>query len=229
MSELRVDADRIEWSLPRETVTTALVGRPLLVLMHGYGSHEGDLIQLTPALPPGFVTASLRAPLVAPAPVQNGHSWFPLTEPGNPNPADLDRAAEAVLAWLDGLDAAVAGGLGPVALMGFSQGGAMVTTLLRHRPERFAAGVNCSGFSVHRSHPGDAALAARRPPVFWGRDVADPIITAAAIERTAAWLPGHSALTERRYPGIGHAISREELGDIAAFLAEHVPGATGIE
>ncbi|MEB4614352.1 alpha/beta hydrolase [Leucobacter sp. M11] len=225
MNDLRIDPETVVWSLPEAERLDALRTRPLLVLMHGYGSFEGDLIQLAAGLPERFVFASPRAPLVAPAPIENGFSWFPLTQPGNPNPADLDRSAAAVLAWLDELDAGVQGGLGEIALLGFSQGGAMMTTLFRHRPDRFAAGVNCSGFSVHRELPGDARLLERRPPIFWGRDTADPIITQEAIARTAEWLPAHSSLTERLYPGIAHSISGEELRDIAAFLAEHVPGA----
>lgn len=226
MTDLRIDPETVVWSLPEAERLEALRTRPLLVLMHGYGSFEGDLIQLAAGLPEGFVFASPRAPLVAPAPIENGYSWFPLTTPGNPNPADLDRSAAAVLTWLDTLDARVDGGLGEIALLGFSQGGAMMTTLFRHRPDRFAAGVNCSGFSVHPELPGDARLRERRPPVFWGRDEQDPIITPAAIARTAAWLPEHSTLTERLYPGIAHSISAQELGDIAAFLSEHVPGAS---
>lgn len=42
--------------------------RPLLVLLHGYGSHEGDLFGLVPHLPSAFVVAAVRAPLAPPVP-----------------------------------------------------------------------------------------------------------------------------------------------------------------
>jgi phospholipase/carboxylesterase len=110
--------------------------------------------------------------------------------------------------------------------MGFSQGGCMVSMLMRHRPERFAAGVICSGFIAEMDAPGDTTLAQNRPPIFWGRDEHDPIIAQRMIEPTEAWLPEHSTLTAKLYPGIEHSISGEEMRDIHAFLSHTAPGAT---
>ncbi|MEK8225152.1 hypothetical protein NKG05_01970 [Oerskovia sp. M15] len=64
-----------------------------------------------------------------------------------------------MLAWLD---ANVEPGT-VVVPVGFSQGGLMVTQLLRTAPERFAAGVVLSGFVLDGPLPGDEALAERRP------------------------------------------------------------------
>lgn len=227
MTEFTIDESVIQWNVPTDRVHDELRERPLLVLLHGYGSFEGDLIGLAPLLPERFVCASLRAPLLLGPPIVNGYGWYEITTPGSPDLPALEASTVAVLSWLDRLDAAVTGGLGEIALMGFSQGGAMVTMLMRNRPERFAAGVVCSGFSVEMDAPGDTVLAANRPPVFWGRDEHDPIIPQLAIDRTKLWLPAHSTLTERLYPGIEHSISREELADITEFLSAHVPGATG--
>lgn len=238
MSDLRIDEAAVRWSVGgalthAQDALDALAERPLLVLMHGYGSFEGDLIELAPHLPHDFVCASPRAPLVAPPPIVNGYSWFPipLGPDGLPAPLPIGGAfvgsaphlaAEATLAWLDALSERVAGGLGDVALMGFSQGGAMVTSLLRLRPERFFCGVNCSGFVAPGAFPGDDRLAEVRPPVFWGRDEADPIVRSDRIELTTSWLPRHSELEAHLYPGIAHSISREELDDISAFLGRHL-------
>ncbi|RFA13685.1 hypothetical protein B7R22_12690 [Subtercola boreus] len=185
--------------------------------MHGYGSHENDLISLAPLLPEGTIAASLRAPLVAPQPIVDGFAWFTIGQPGNPQISGLDDAAASVLEWLDRVEAAY--GTAPsITTLGFSQGGAMAVHLLRTAPARFAAAVNLSGFTVTGDAPGDQVLAVTRPPVFWGRDVADPIITAEAVARTEAWLPGHSTLTANLYPGILHGVSQEEIGDVTVFL-----------
>ena len=47
------------------------------------------------------------------------------------------------------------------------------------------------------------------------------MIWADSIERTDAWLPSHSTPTIRIYEDLGHAISEQELKDLAAFLREH--------
>jgi phospholipase/carboxylesterase len=75
-----------------------------------------------------------------------------------------------------------------------------------------------AGFSLEDDGPEDARLERLRPPVFWGRDPGDPVIPQSAVDRTDAWLPTHSTLTKREYPGVGHSISRDELDDVNAFL-----------
>jgi phospholipase/carboxylesterase len=91
---------------------------------------------------------------------------------------------------------------------------------MRCAPERFASYINLAGFVVPGDAPADSRLTELLPPVFWGRDIADPVIPQSAIIRTAQWLPEHSRLTTRTYPGVGHSISREEADDVAQFLRE---------
>lgn len=234
MSVLSIDPQVIRWSvggmpLSAQMALAALPSRPLLILMHGLGSHEDDLFALSPALPEGFVCASLRAPLPAPRELGQGFTWFPISlQASDPAPDKISenaawQAAEAVLGWLDEIDSTLESPT-RCALLGFSQGGVMATTLLRTRPNRFVAAVNCSGFTAPGIFPGDAELMKLRPPIFWGRDERDPVIGADAIARTAEWLPRHSNLETHLYPGIGHSISRHELDDICRFLLENVPG-----
>ncbi len=245
MSEVSIDEEVVLWTVDgrRASAEEALLAlkepRPLLVLMHGFGSFEGDLIGLAPHLPAGFVCASPRAPLLAPPPIVNGFAWWPLPlgpeglplrqpEPERFEGSGPHIAAVAMLRWLDALDSRVrAGGdegLGRIALMGFSQGGCMVTSLLRLSPERFDCGVNCSGFVAPGAFEGDTTLAALRPPMFWGRDEADPIIDSQRIALTSTWAPAHTELEAKLYPGILHGIGAAELNDITAFLERHVPG-----
>jgi phospholipase/carboxylesterase len=110
----------------------------------------------------------------------------------------------------------------PTGLLGFSQGGALALQLLRLAPERFAYAVQLSGFVVQGAQQGDAELAERRPPVFWGRGTLDDSIPATSLDRTTEWLPQHSSLDARIYEGLGHGISPLELGDISAFIREHL-------
>ncbi|TDE90410.1 hypothetical protein EXU48_18345 [Occultella glacieicola] len=225
MSRLRpetlpLDAAATVWSVPSGRVAAALEERPLLVLLHGFGSNEADLAALMPHLPAEFVMASLRAPLPVDLGTRRGHAWFPITQPGRPDPAYLDAGVRGIRRWLEHTHARVRTP-GPVALVGFSQGGAMVTHLLRHNPEDFACGVVLSGFTAPGLVAGDEALSQIRPPVFWGRDEADPVITAEAVTRTTAFLTSHVDLTERRYPGVGHGLSADELEDVSVFLRQH--------
>jgi phospholipase/carboxylesterase len=206
---VNIDASAVIWSAPERE----RAGRPLIVLLHGYGSHEGDLFQLSPGLPLGPVVASVRAPVAE----NGGWAWFSLAERGltSPEADDATQAAEALVTWLDGLEFTT------VALLGFSQGAIVALQALRLRPDAFTSIVALSGFAAGGTTPGDVALEARRVPVFWGRGTLDRIIPAEAIARTETWLPEHSDLTTRIYEDLGHGVSGTELTDISSFLRAH--------
>ncbi len=203
MQAMRIDPDAVLWSAPERE----RAGRPLLVLLHGYGSHEGDLFGLSPQLPLQPVIASVRAPLRAGA----GYAWFPFSGEEAPVPGIADDTARALLEWLDTTTST------SIGLLGFSQGGAMALQLLRHAPTRFAYAVMLAGFAIDEGRV-DADLAAASPPVFWGRGTADHVIPVALIAHTQRWLPSHSTLTERIYEDLAHGVSAAELGDVSAFI-----------
>jgi len=221
-----VDSTRIRWSIPEGERARALAERPLLVLLHGYGSNADDLFGLVPNLPSEFVVASIEGL----EPAGPGWAWFPLSV--DPVTGDLVRdvtlaeeAAQSVLAWVDGLAEEYPDNPG-VHVLGFSQGGAMALELLRHRPHDIESVVVLAGFALPaESAPArarDSALAEARPPVFWGRDPNDPVISPAMIDVTRRWLPEHADLTARLYSGVGHGINLDELEDAAAFLADRL-------
>lgn len=223
-----IDSTAVRWSVPRESVATVLAERPLLIMMHGYGSNEGDLFSLGQYLPEQFVIASLRAPLKA----GPGNAWFAIDYDAENDTLRRDinevtASTHSLIAWIDELEEEV-GGLGDVALLGFSQGGVMLTQLFRHQPERYAAGVFFASFAVDDTTEGgaerDQALAEVKPPLFWGRDPQDPVITQNLIDFTRRWLPAHFDVDARLYSHVGHSLSLEEIEDAAQFLRDHVTG-----
>nr|WP_188755645.1 alpha/beta hydrolase-fold protein [Microbacterium album] len=201
-----LDDDAVLWS-------GAPAGRPLLVLLHGYGADEHDLAALAPRLPAEFAFAAVRAPLEPPWPTP-GRSWYPIEGLESRDPVHITRAAQRLIEWIDRAAASASA----VGLLGFSQGGAVALQALRLQPERFAFAVNLSGYVTPGELPGDAELAERRPPVFWGRGALDEVIPAPLVLHTTEWLPRHSDLVGRIYPGLPHAVSEQELTDIRAFL-----------
>ncbi|MFV0373412.1 alpha/beta hydrolase [Microbacterium sp.] len=208
-----LDPDAVIWSVP----ASERAGRPLLVLLHGYGSDERDLFGLAPHLPAAFVIASVRAPLSPPFPAP-GWSWYPIEGLDGRDPGAITVAAQRVLGWLD----AEAGGAASVGLLGFSQGGAVALQALRLRPEGLAFAVNLAGYVAEGALPTDADLKRVRPPVFWGRGARDDVIPADRIEHTVLWLPDHVELSGRVYEGLTHSVSQDELDDVTTFLAKRL-------
>lgn len=208
MTSLELDPDLVVWSAAPD----ARRERPLVVLMHGRGSDEHDIAGLVPSLPPGFVYASVRAPFR----FGPGFAWFDdaVETPGDPRMAAGDAAADAVLAWLEALPWVPPA----VGALGFSQGGAMSTQLLRRGGGRVSFAVDLAGFALRGDHPGDARLLQERPPVFWGRGEVDAFFTPELVTRTRSWLAAHTSLESAVYPGLGHSVSEEMLRDVVDFL-----------
>ena len=200
--------DTVLWSTEPEDRT----GRPLLVLLHGYGSDERDLFGLRPYLPADVTIAAVRAPLTPPWPAP-GYSWYPIEGLDGRDPSRVTDAARRLIDWVDALP-----GDDPVGLLGFSQGAAVSMQALRLEPHRFAFAVNLSGYVAPGDLEGDAAMANRRPPVFWGRGTHDDVIPSALVEHTMQWLPGHATLSGGAYPGLTHSVSEQELADVREFL-----------
>lgn len=223
-----VDEARVLWSVPEQGRAAELATRSLLVLLHGYGSHAADLFGLVPQLPASFVVASVGGL----EPAGPGWAWFPLeVDPVTGNlTRDMVRvaaAAESLLAWVDDQRRAHPSIPG-VHVLGFSQGGAMSLELLRRRPQDFASASVLSGFALPAQsqalRDADASLARVRPPVFWGRDPHDPVISADMVAVTRDWLPKHTSAEVHEYRGVGHGISHDEMSDLASFLTAVVRG-----
>ena len=215
MSAIAIDDEAVLWSESPET----RAGRPLLLLLHGYGSDERDLFGLAPFLPDAFVLAAVRAPLAPPFPAP-GWSWYPIEGLDGRSSGAVTAAAAALIAWIDrATDAETIG------ILGFSQGAAVALQALRLQPDRFAFVVNLAGYADPSPLPGDEVLAERRPPVFWGRGARDEVIPPAAVAHTVQWLPAHAELSGRVYAGLTHSVSQEELDDVHVFLDKQLAAA----
>ncbi len=198
--------------------------KPVVLLLHGWGSNEHDLIGLAPLLPNEFRYVSLRGPLTAPP----GFGWFRLQFIGADNIIvhDHEVGAEAVAAWCDEHNVT------PVGAVGFSQGGATALQLLRAAwmPSLEWAAV-LGGFvigpvsGVTEPDPRDVALAARKPFVFWGRGEADAIISQSRVAELDEWLDEHATAEKHAYPGLTHSVNQAEIDDLSAWMLKRLTAA----
>jgi phospholipase/carboxylesterase len=205
---MEINPGTVLWSAPEAD----RAGRPTLVMLHGHRMDERIGFELRHHLPAELVFASVRGPREAHG---GGYAWFPMDSSFSLEA--IDHSAAAVLSWLDQLNLD-----GPVGVLGFSQGVATAFQMVRREPARFAYAINLSGGVVPLPSRGDAVLAARRLPVFWGRGDKDPIIPAILVESTRWWLRRHTDLTERVYPGLSHNVSLAELADLADFVRARI-------
>ena len=180
---------------------------PIVLLLHGLGSHERDLTGLVPYLPPSFAYASLRGIYR----YVQGYAWLE----SDIDPAATEKiqtSAAAVETWIAQQTAPVVGAIG------FSQGGILGLQLLRRDPHALDWIVQLSGAPFPAAMPGDAALAEVKPPALWGHGGLDPLFDEDRELRVREYMRAHTTLEEERRPHLGHAVDEVELRAIAAFL-----------
>jgi len=184
---------------------------PIVVLLHGYGSHEHDLTDLMQFLPGNLPWVSLRAPQNSP---YGGFAWFQLATPGIPDPSAVETATEEIWQWIDTHLPAQA----PLIVLGFSQGGLMATQLLRTRPDRIAGTVILAGFVLQTEQPADEQLRATKPSVIYCRGLQDQVIAPVAVTRTIEWLREFTNAQINSYEGLAHSIDGRVLDDVSTYF-----------
>ena len=193
------------------TAGSADLAAPLVVLLHGRGSNEGDIVSLAEHLPSGPSYVALRAPIAE----GGGYAWFANHGIGRPVAASLRKTMDWFRAWLD--QVAPAGR--PVVLVGFSGGAAFAGGLLLDDPQRYAGAAILYG-----TVPFDAGVPTTTDrltgvPVLVAQGDADTVIPRDLLDRTWSYVHADSGATAtgHRDPG-GHGISAGALQALGEWL-----------
>jgi phospholipase/carboxylesterase len=188
---------------------------PLVVLLHGRGSSEPEIVSLADSLPTGPAYAAVRAPIAE----GSGFAWFANRGIGRPVAESLRATMDWFRGWLD----AVAPAGRPVVLIGFSGGAAFAGGLLLDDPHRYAGGAILYG-----TLPFDVGLPTTPArlagvPVVVAQGEQDTVIPRQLLDRTWAYLLGESGAPAlaRRDPG-GHGLTSSTLATVAGWLAERL-------
>jgi phospholipase/carboxylesterase len=200
----------------------------LLVLHHGRGTDERDLLGLADLLDPEerLRVVTPRAPLtLAGSP---GHHWYLVPRVGFPDPETF-RAARAALAelhnWLW-----EESGIGPerTVLGGFSMGAVMSYAMALGAERPAVAGILAlSGFvpTVEGWEPSLADRTVTRAFVAHGRN--DPVIGIEFARRARQLLEAGGLDVVYRESDLGHQIEPAHLAEARSWLAETLPAGTG--
>jgi phospholipase/carboxylesterase len=187
--------------------------RPLVVVLHGRGSNETDIIGLADHLPADLGYAAVRAPISE----GGGYAWFANRGIGRPIPESLTETMAWFRTWLD---TAVTANR-KVILVGFSGGAAFAGGLILDDPARYAGAAILYG-----TLPFDAGVPTTPGrlndlPVFVAHGDTDTVIPRELLGRTWAYLTGNagSATTGVRDPG-GHGISAAVAVRLNDWLAQ---------
>lgn len=198
--------------MDRPHVWRAGPGAPPLLLLHGTGGDEHDLIPLADRIAPDSPVLSPRGTVLE----HGAPRFFRRHSEGVFDEADLRQRCDELAAFITTAQQVHEVRPGSWVAVGFSNGANMASAMLFTHPDLLAGAVLFAAMVPFSAGPGDVDLGGKRVAVVNGR--LDPMATPAVTSTLTAQLRERgAAVTEIAYPG-GHTIDAATLPEVLAFL-----------
>ena len=187
---------------------------PLMILLHGRGADEHDLIPVTHYLDARFFLVSARAPLKC---SYGGSTWFEILEGGVPEPTEFKNSFETLATFIGDAQAHYPVAPGPVFLFGFSMGAIMALAYTLAIPASVRAVGAHSGYlpdEIHRPYQWNHL---RGVSIFQAHGITDPVVPIGLARKSHDFLSRSDATyIYKEYP-IQHQVSEQSIADINTF------------
>lgn len=205
---------------------------PVLILLHGYGSNEADLFDLSKTMDPRFITFSLRAPNPS---KEGGFCWYELeftadkTFKYDYRQAELSRAK--IRSFISNACKTFGVDSTQVFLLGFSQGAIMAYDLAISAPAKIKGVIALSGRLMKESTVQKTnVLQLAKVNFFIGHGNFDNVIHVEEAEKAQVFLKEKKVENiTLKYYDMPHSLSGQELNDIKAWLAKGMSSAKKAE
>lgn len=185
---------------------------PPLLLLHGTGGNERDLLGLGRMLSPGSALLSPRGDVSE----GGARRFFARLAEGVFDPAEVTRRTHALADWLAA--ATKQYGLDPARLtaVGFSNGANVAATLLQLRPESLGAAVLLRSMVVLDQPAKPGSLKGKRALLLSGEY--DPIVSVKDPPRLAALLQAGGAEATVKFFPASHQLTQADITAAQAWL-----------
>jgi phospholipase/carboxylesterase len=192
---------------------------PTLILLHGRGTDENDLLNLTSSFDPRLLIVSVRAPYRFP---YGGYTWFDLDEQNGINKIQLTKGCDALIQCLNEVQQRYPVDSNRIFLFGFSMGAMMSLTVSRAYPQRFKGVIAHSGLL-----PKEESLQYHWDDLqgisfFIAHGTNDPIVPVELSRQAHRRLLDAGAHVDYHEYPIQHTISDESLNDAAMWLQQNI-------
>lgn len=191
----------------------------LLILLHGMGSNEDDLLGMASFFPANYYVVSARAPFT----LQTGsYQWYQSTSTPTQfdgQSADLKKSREMILNLVLSTQKKLGIQANHTIISGFSQGAVMSYEMAIAYPDLMAGIGAFSGTVLHSTQQKSPKQGHNIPAIFIGHGEADNRIPLWAAEASDDWLKTMGFDPEyHTYAGLPHSIAREEISDFIQFI-----------
>jgi predicted esterase len=191
-------------------------GGPVLLMLHGTGGNEHDLVPLADALLPGAGVLSPRGQVL-----ERGVPLFFLRlAEGVFDIDDLKRRSEDLADFIASAAAKYGFATHDLTAVGFSNGANMAAALLLLRPDALGGAVL---FRAMVPLTPDALPKLPATPVLLSNGRSDPLVSADETERLAALLRSAGADVTVSWQHAGHELTDRDVMTAREWLAQRLP------
>jgi phospholipase/carboxylesterase len=192
---------------------------PLLVLLHGRGADEHDLLSVVPPTVPDFFVVSVRAPYRFP---YGGYTWFDLENIEDPNLDQLSESAGLLSRFLDGIRKVHGVDPDSIFLFGFSMGAIMALEVALRGSVQVTGVVAHSGCIVRAETLPYSSEQLHSPSIFIAHGIHDPVVPVWLARQSHEFLrQANLRVQYQEYP-IQHTISEKSLRDASLWLLDQL-------
>jgi phospholipase/carboxylesterase len=196
---------------------------PVLVLLHGLGADEHDLMGLAPQLDPRLLIVCIRAPLDY---GNGGYAWFEVQWDKDGVHVDPEQALasrDILIETLRLLPEGLSVTPSQIMLGGFSQGAMMTLGVALVEPELISGAILMSGRLLPEFVPAELAHATIELPFLVQHGTVDPVLPVQGSRAVREFLVGMGcAIDYKEYP-MAHEISQKSLADVGDWIAKRLP------
>lgn len=211
----QMEAAGLTYIMQKPRVQT--VKSPMVIMLHGFGSNEQDLVGLVKYLPPQFTFVAARAPIALSS---GSYAWYHLDlSTGKPvyDAKEAEQARKMIITFIDELK--IKYNASEVFLLGFSQGAIMSYSVALSQPQKVKGIIALSGRMLTEidEHLAPAEYL-KKMNVFIGHGTSDQVLP--FYNGEAAFLKCKNLGTQvvfKEYK-MGHEISFAELTDIQQWF-----------
>jgi phospholipase/carboxylesterase len=196
---------------------------PLLVLLHGLGADEHDLMGLAPELDPRLLIVSIRAPLEY---GYGGYAWFEIewdVKGVHVIPDQALASRDLLIETLRGLPDALKVEAAQMLLGGFSQGAMMSLGVAFAAPSLISGVISMSGRLLSEFVPASPLPETAELPFLIQHGTSDGVLPVQGSRQLREHLEKMGcSVTYKEYP-MAHEISRQSLADVRDWISERLP------
>ncbi len=196
---------------------------PVLVLLHGLGSNEHDLMGLAPELDPRLLIVCIQAPIEY---GNGGYAWFEIQWEADGIRVDAEQvqaSREILIESLRLLPEALGFEPSQILLGGFSQGAIMSLGVALAEPELVSGILLMSGRLLPDFLPQELLTATKALPILIQHGTSDGVLPVQGSRYMREKLESMGWPVEYKEYPMAHEISEQSLADVRDWISDRLP------